>query len=99
MGLTRPYPFRWSPIYLATENCLPYAGHSNVYMGNGDDRNITHTCGKDKFYPLSLSSTIFVVPQAYNVVSSTTWHQRLGLPSSLVMSHLCSSLGPTIKWA
>lgn len=57
---------------------------------------------KDGLYPLSIFFTVSTAPQAYVVVSSTTWLQHLGLfhylaSSSLVISRLSSNLGPTVR--
>lgn len=49
---------------------------------------------KDGLYPMSFSS-IPSTPSALATVSSSVWHNRLGHPSSSVLSKLSSSLGST----
>ncbi|CAL9010869.1 unnamed protein product, partial [Prunus brigantina] len=53
---------------------------------------------KDGLYPLSLSSLLdSPVPRAFATISSSTWHNRLGHPSSLVLSRLRTQLGSQFR--
>lgn len=49
---------------------------------------------KDGLYPISVSRPR---PPAFSALSSSVWHNRLGHPSSSVLSHLSSSLGSTFQ--